>query len=81
MDVWKHNRCLWGFPRLRGTSLGVRVIVLGSILGSPYFGKLSYQALRKPCESIVQAVGYCRRDRSEETGQRLYKPFNSGFVE
>ena len=36
---------IWGFPKIRGTFLGVpiiRISILGSILGSPYFGKLPY---------------------------------------
>ena len=37
---------MWEFPKIRGTFLGVpiiRIIVYwGSILGSPYFGKLPY---------------------------------------
>ena len=34
---------MWGFGKIRGTFGGVpaiRIIVFGSILGSPYFGKL-----------------------------------------
>ena len=34
---------IWGFPKIRGTLLGVPIIsILGSTLGSPYFGKLPY---------------------------------------
>ena len=36
---------IWGFPKIRGTILGVHnkdYSILGSILGSPYFGKLPY---------------------------------------
>ena len=35
----------WGFPQIRGTFLGVPYkdfSILGSTLGSPYFGKLLY---------------------------------------
>ena len=36
----------WGFPKIRGTLLGVPIIrinsILGSILGSPYLGKLPF---------------------------------------
>ena len=33
---------IWGFPKIRGTILGVPIvrILVGSILGSLYFGKL-----------------------------------------
>ena len=35
---------IWGFPKIRGTTLGVSTnedySILGSILGSPHFGKL-----------------------------------------
>ena len=45
-----HNRRtsadIWGFPKIRGTCLGVPMIRItvfwGSILGFPYFGKLPY---------------------------------------
>ena len=37
---------IWGYPEIRGTFLGIpriRIIVfLGSIVGSPYFGKLPF---------------------------------------
>ena len=37
---------IWGFPKIRGTILGGPYnedsSILGSILGSPYFGKLPY---------------------------------------
>ena len=37
---------IWGFPKIRGTILGVpiirTIIFWGSMLGSPYFGKLPY---------------------------------------
>ena len=39
---------IWEFPQIRGTFLGIPIIriigILGSILGSPYFGKLPYSA-------------------------------------
>ena len=43
-------RTLWEFPRIRGTLLGVPIIrtiysILGSILGSPSFGKLPFRSL------------------------------------
>ena len=34
---------IWGFPKIRGTFLGVTIIrisMLGSTLGSPFIGKL-----------------------------------------
>ena len=37
---------IWGFPKIRGTFLGVpiiRIIVFLGLLGSPYFGKLPYR--------------------------------------
>ena len=38
---------IWGFPKIRGTLLGVPIIRIivswGSILGSPYFGKLPFR--------------------------------------
>ena len=37
---------IWGFPQIRGAILGVLLYkdksILGSISGSPYFGKLPY---------------------------------------
>ena len=38
---------IWGFPEIRVTLLGVPIIrivfcIFGSILGSPYLGKLTY---------------------------------------
>ena len=40
------KKCIWEFPKVRGTILEVPIIrtinILGSILGSPYFGKLLY---------------------------------------
>ena len=45
------------FPKIRGTILGVpirRTIVFLSILGSPYFGKLPYEA----CFSLGLFWGY-----------------------
>ena len=45
---------MWGFPKSRGTILGVPIIrnysILGSILGSPYFGKL-------PCGDFREYTG------------------------
>ena len=39
----------WGFPEIRGTLLGVLITRIkvfgGSILGSPYFGKLPYYTI------------------------------------
>ena len=40
---------MWGFPKIMGTFLGVPIMeysILGSILGSPYFGKLPCGLLR-----------------------------------
>ena len=38
---------IWGFPKIRGTFLGVPIFndysILGSILGYPNFGKLPYR--------------------------------------
>ena len=56
---WKLGLCRGleglGFPKIRGTILGVAIIrtivtivsILGSILGSPNFGKLPYGWLSK----------------------------------
>ena len=39
---------IWEFPKVRGTFLGILIIrtivyiILGSILGFPYFGKVPY---------------------------------------
>ena len=46
------SSCIWRFPKIRGTFLGVRIImilvrILGSVLGSPIFpclGKLPFLA-------------------------------------
>ena len=38
---------IWGFPKIRGT-----LSVLGSILGSPYFGKLPYHPEFGPLDVI-----------------------------
>ena len=48
----------WGFPKIRGTFLGPNkdYSMLGSILGSPYFGKLPHCALGPP-----KKVQFCRR--------------------
>ena len=42
---------MWGFPKIRGTTLGHNkdCSILGSILGSPYLGKL-------PCERLTGFV-------------------------
>ena len=50
LNVWAlgsgllSTRFKWGFPKIRGTILGgyynKDYSILGSILGSPYFGKL-----------------------------------------
>ena len=47
---------MWGFPKIRGTLLGVPYnkdySILGSILGSPYLGKL-------PCRwAHIVGVGF-----------------------
>ena len=43
------GRIKWGFPKTRGTLLGVPInkdyTILGSILESPYFGKLPNHAI------------------------------------
>ena len=38
--IGEHHHCIWGFPKIRDTLVGYSI--LGSILGSPYFGKLPY---------------------------------------
>ena len=37
-------RCIWGFPKIRGTN-NKDYSILGSKLGSPYFGKLPYRPM------------------------------------
>ena len=41
------HTAIWGFPKIRGTLFGglhnKAFSILGSILGSPYFGKLPYE--------------------------------------
>ena len=51
---WHKNLCerIWGFPKIRGTLLGVLIIrinysIWGSILGFPHFGKLPYDSFPK----------------------------------
>ena len=43
-DLWIG---IWGFPKIRGSPFGVPInkdyFILGSILGSPYFGKLPFR--------------------------------------
>ena len=52
METTYHWGLYGGFPKIRGTILGVSIIrmynILGSILGSLYFGKLPY---KDPVES------------------------------
>ena len=41
----EHILNIWGFPKIRGTILGPNSKdsrIVGSIFGSPYFGKLPY---------------------------------------
>ena len=49
---------IWGFPKIRGTLFGgpynKGYSILGSILGSPYFGKLPYAARVPP--SVVAGL-------------------------
>ena len=44
--IFKFDNDTWGFPKIRGTFLGVPrigiVVFLRSILGSPYLGKLPH---------------------------------------
>ena len=56
-------KCIWGFPKIKGTLSGVpmlRIIAfwgfLGSLLGSPYFRKLPYSVDfgNHPCVSFRQ---------------------------
>ena len=43
VDELRGPRLIWGFPQIRGTSLHNKDYnTLGSILGSPYLGKLPY---------------------------------------
>ena len=56
---------LWGFPKIRGTFLGVpiiRIIVFGGlyILGSPSFGKLPYS-----CATTLNLQGSVRKPELE----------------
>ena len=60
---------IWGFPKIRGTILGVpivRTIVFGEcILGFPYFGKLPYRAVIlavSPCNVLHGACDTCKQD-------------------
>ena len=45
----------WGFPKIKGPFLGAPIIrtaiYLGSILGSPYFGKLPRLGLQAACST------------------------------
>ena len=47
-EVAASSHSVWGFPRIRGTLFGgpnnEDYSILGSILGSPYFGKLLYRS-------------------------------------
>ena len=51
---------IWGFPKIRGAILGVPIIRIilfwGSILGSPYFGKLPYRSYR--CYFAASTLSY-----------------------
>ena len=50
-------RFRWGFPKIRSTLLGVPIIrinsILGSILGSPYLGKLPDETTEAECRHAV----------------------------
>ena len=54
----KHT-AIWGFTKIRGTFLGGHnnkgYSILGSILGSPYFGKLPYD---NPSFYLENGIGY-----------------------
>ena len=56
--LWEPN--IWGFPKIRGTILGVPiiriiVIIVGSILGFLYFGRLPYKHLESNKEGCFGA--------------------------
>ena len=56
--VYKALEPKWGFPKIRGTLLGgpynQDYSILGSILGSPYFGNLPNHACsRLPCLNVA----------------------------
>ena len=51
-----HIALIWEFPKIRGSNLGgphnKDYSILGSILGSPYFGKLPYHLVRNKPPSV-----------------------------
>ena len=68
---------MWGFPKIRGTFFGgphnKDYNILGSILGSTYFGKL-------PCSSFLGLVWFSGKDSYEDyqkgiTLESLGKPY------
>ena len=54
----QRQKTIWGFPKIRGTFLWVagnkNYTILGSILGSPYFGKLQFLFLEEPHYVVLQ---------------------------
>ena len=54
----------WGFPKIRGTLLGGPYnkdnIILGSILGSPDFGKLPNDICRYPWRFVSNSPDWAR---------------------
>ena len=61
-----------GFPKIRGTILGVPNIkdhsILGSMLGSPYFGKLPLHITRGPPEVALQHTAPRRHSKAALQG-------------
>ena len=59
---------MWGFPQIRGTVWRVPIIrTWGSILGSPYFGKIPFTGLGL---DRLRAQGFKAIDISQVLGRR-----------
>ena len=59
---FKYLIVIWGFPKIRGTLFGgphnKDYSILGSILGSPYFGKLPYELYSKLLKGHIYGSYY-----------------------
>ena len=66
-------RSRWGFPKIRGTLFGgphnKDYSILGSILGSPYFGKLPYGCFTFVARRCLISDGLVKKQQTDQREQ------------